>query len=445
MSNALAIASVSAVLKDLLNNGLIDRNITGTLGGNVNVTALPPDRISTGNNNEPDQLNLFLYQVTPNQGWRNVGLPSRNSSGDRIDNPPLALDLHYLLTAYGAEEFHSEILLGYAMQLLHETPVLPRDAIRKALAIPSPVTGGILPAALQSLSASDLAEQVEQIKISPEALNPEEISKLWSALYQTHYRPTAAYQVSVVLIESDRAIPSALPVRDRRIYAMPFHQPKIESVRSSAGANVPILADSTLSILGQQLKGDRAIAIVSGIEVTLSAENIHSTKIELPLLPLPLKAGVQAVQVVHLIAFGIAASDPHRGIASNVAAFVLHPKITVSVNPGSVNCQTENGITRCSAEIAVNFTPQVGKRQRVILLLNEYQPVAADSARAYSFSAPPNNGITDPDREETAAIAIPIQGVIAGSYLVRVQVDGAESQLSRNADGMFFSPQVSLP
>src|SRR6266404_9156228 len=110
MSNALAIASVTAVLKDLLNNGLIDHDITSAVG-NVTVSALSPDRIDTTSLNQQSQLNLFLYQVTPNAGWRNVGLPSRNANGDRTSNQPLALNLHYLLTAYGALEYHSEILL----------------------------------------------------------------------------------------------------------------------------------------------------------------------------------------------------------------------------------------------------------------------------------------------------------------------------------------------
>ena len=42
MSNALAIAGVSAVLKDLLNNGLIDHDISGTVGGPVTVTSSRP-------------------------------------------------------------------------------------------------------------------------------------------------------------------------------------------------------------------------------------------------------------------------------------------------------------------------------------------------------------------------------------------------------------------
>ena len=46
MSSGLAIAAVTAVLKDLLNNGLIDHDLTPSVG-DVTVTALPPDRVST--------------------------------------------------------------------------------------------------------------------------------------------------------------------------------------------------------------------------------------------------------------------------------------------------------------------------------------------------------------------------------------------------------------
>src|ERR1044072_4100458 len=122
MSNALAIASVTAVLKDLLNNRLIDHDVAASVG-NVAVTRLAPDRIDTTSTSQQSQLNLFLYQVTPNSGWRNVALPSHKGRGERISVPPLELILHSLLTAYGALEFHAEILPGYGMQLLHETPV----------------------------------------------------------------------------------------------------------------------------------------------------------------------------------------------------------------------------------------------------------------------------------------------------------------------------------
>ena len=71
MSSALAIAGVTAVLRDLLNDGLINHNVSGLLGSTVTVSAVPPDRVVPANGAESTQLNLFLHQVTFNTGWRN--------------------------------------------------------------------------------------------------------------------------------------------------------------------------------------------------------------------------------------------------------------------------------------------------------------------------------------------------------------------------------------
>ena len=112
MSNALAIASITAILKDALNDGLINRNLDTLL--NFQVTAQPPDRISAGaNGNDFNRLDIFLYRVAPNTGWTNERYPSRSSSGMRVDNPSLALDLFYMLSAFSTEDLNAEILLGY--------------------------------------------------------------------------------------------------------------------------------------------------------------------------------------------------------------------------------------------------------------------------------------------------------------------------------------------
>lgn len=452
MSTALAIASVTAVLKDLLINGLIDQDLTPSLG-DVTVSAIPPDRIDTAEASEKSQLNLFLYQVVPNQGWGNVDLPSRDPRGERLSNPPLALNLHYLLTAYGVQEFHAEILLGYGMQLLHETPVLPRAAIRKSLAPPTAAAGGGgLPPAMQALFGSELAEQVEQIKICPQTLNTEDISKLWSA-FGAKYRPTAAYQASVVLIQSRRSLTSALPVSARKIYVVPFKQPVIEQIKSREKvdgpvvADRPILAGHNLVIVGQQLRGPNTRVSVGGSEV-LATDVVDVRDVQIILrIPSTLQAGVQGVQVIHRMEMG---SPPtlHRGVESNVAAFVLRPTITTI---GVTDVQGTGSAPR-SANIALTVRPAIGVAQRVVLLLNELLPTspphAADTPpTAYSFLAPSRSQPSSPPLSPPAAsetITIPISGVRAGSYLARVQVEGAESPLETDAEGRYDSPQVSI-
>ncbi|GAC1656737.1 MAG: hypothetical protein NVS4B7_01030 [Ktedonobacteraceae bacterium] len=200
MNSALAIASVTAVLKNLLDNGLMHQSTTANMG-DVIVSALPPDRIATGAE-EHAQLNLYLYRLTPNSSWQRVGISSSQEVREAV--PSLALDLHYLLTAYGERDFQAEILLGYAIQLLLETPILTREAIRSALAsVSAGNAGGAALATLAMLSASTLADQFQQVKISPEFLSTEDMSKLWSSL-QTRSRLSVTYQASMVLIEDHR-------------------------------------------------------------------------------------------------------------------------------------------------------------------------------------------------------------------------------------------------
>ena len=92
------------------------------------------------------------------------------------------------------------------MQLLHENPALTRDAIKTALQ-PSPDVGATLPPALRALADSGLQDQVEQLSIKPEFLSTEEMSKFWTATL-AHYRPSAAYEVSVVLIQAEQKLMS---------------------------------------------------------------------------------------------------------------------------------------------------------------------------------------------------------------------------------------------
>ncbi len=450
MSNALAIASVSFVLVDLLNNGLIDRDISSSIG-DVVVTALPPDKVDALQQDGKSQLNLFLYNITQNQAWRNMGYPSRDANGDRIDNPPLALDLHYLLTAYGAEQFHSEILLGYGMQLFHETPFLPREAIQKSLSAPTQVldTSASVPSGMMNLFTSGLANQVEMIKIWPQTLTTEEISRLWTA-FQAKYRSTAAYQASVVLIQSDAPTKKAPPVQRPNIKVNTFVEPVISSVLGLSNtsppveASQPILPGYSLVLLGSQMQGDDAtIVMIGGEAVYPSASDVSPTRI-VAQLPSDILAGTQTVQIVQPVQIGSPPTD-HNGVSSQPTTFVLQPVIQqVAVTSGISN------ITGAPVSlITLTVDPPVASTQEVLLLLNQVPQSGSPppSPLAYSFTAEPPYSLLSPPSTEpppSATVSVPYYGVVPGAYLVRLQVDGAQSLLTTDSDGFFNGPQVTL-
>jgi hypothetical protein len=424
MSNALAIGAVSAVLKNLLENSLIQQGIASSLGDSPIVTMLAPELDgSNAGALAKDRLNLFLYQVTPSPGWRNAGLPSRDSRGQERSNPPLALDLHYLLIAYSREAFHAEIMLGYAMQLLHEMPVLTRDIVRSALQS----LASSDKAAEKALATADLADQIEQVKISPQTMNTEEISKLWSAI-QSQYRPTAAYQASVVLIEGRRPTKSALPVRDRNLITLPFARPRIETVSPQV-----VLAADTLTLQGQNLNAT-LVQVNFGLEQTITPNpaTVTNTHIQAA-LPTGLRAGVNTVQVSHLLDFGTSSpSEPHLGFESNVVAFMLAPRITTQPQPPLTILQVPQGGT-----LIVAVDPPVGRSQRVTLLVGD---------RALPI---PARSTTGP--ETTTELSFPIPADFPkGTFLMRLRVDGAESPLEVDSNpnsptfDQYISPKLEI-
>lgn len=430
MSSALAIAGVTAVLRDLLNDGLINHNVSGLLGSTVTVSALPPDRVVPVNGTESTQLNLFLHQVTFNTGWRNHALPSRDGSGQqRLSNPPLALDLHYLLSAYSAEELGSEILLGYAIQLLHEVPVLDRKAITTALT-PSPSVDTNLPPALRALAECGLADQVEQIKLVPDPLSSEEMSKLWTAV-QSHYRPSAAYVATVVLIESSKPTRPTLPVLTRGPVDPVSHLergvvvqadllppfPTIQTVAAASGQPAATIG-ATVELTGHHLDGTNRTALLSnsrfGIEQSLPAAGGGGSlaSFTVPIVP----AGVYQV-ALQVIRPG--ESDPR---ASNALALVIGPEITTAM-PIAV-ARDGSGV----ATLALTVQPQIQPGQSASLLLGTREvPIG-------------------PVTVATGTLTVPVPDAQAGEFLLRIRVDGIESPIiNRSAvPPAFFNYRVTI-
>ncbi len=421
MTNQLAIAAVSAVLRDLLNNGLADHDISGAAGGNVTVSAQAPDRVPIDGVNLTPRLNLFLYAVTPNSGWRNVALPSRDAQGERLSSPPLALDLHYFLTAYGVEDLQAELLLGYAMSVLHETPILTRAAIRAALApAVSGMNTGILPAAFRALASDDLANQIETLKVTHQPMSTEEMSRLWSAC-QAKYRPSAAYTVGVVLISSKKTAREGPPVATRNVAVLPAGRPVLESV-------MPAIATpgTTLTLRGCNLSGQGTEVLFGDTAVpAASATNDTVTVV----LPGALPAGVQRVKVRQLVSFGALPTDPHRALDSNILAFLLAPTVAADTPAATTGSPLAISVVQNNALI-LGVSPAVGAAQDVQLLVGDR-----------TLALPPRAA-------GTAAIQKVSFGIPAsfppGDYLMRLRVDSAESGLTSDAQGFFNGPKLRV-
>jgi len=202
VSNPLAIAATTLTLQAILQSAIVsdpaDTDLTDTT-----VTILPPDK-ARGNGNA-NQLNLFLYQILPNAAWRNMNIPSQVAAGE-TGNPPLALTLHYLLTAFGKDNDTTlpfgHHLLAKAMSIMYDHALLGPDEIRSATSATFP--------------GSDLDKQVERVRITLQPMSLEEISKLWTGLV-TQYRLSVGYEVSVMLIDSTQAKKTPLPVLTRGV------------------------------------------------------------------------------------------------------------------------------------------------------------------------------------------------------------------------------------
>ncbi|MFF4525864.1 DUF4255 domain-containing protein [Streptomyces bluensis] len=205
MSNALAIAHVTQALAVLIESNLggpeLDLAVKMELGR-------PPTEPPT----EPT-ISVFCYQVTPNVSQRNNDLPTRAADGTLRKRPAAALDLHYLISAYGDEtELVGQRLIGSVVRTLHEIPILPKDVIELAGEKPY-------------LAGSDLAEAAQRVRFTPTVMDIDETSKLWGMLHQTPYALSVVYQAALVFIEGRETPVPAKPVERTDVRVLPFGAP----------------------------------------------------------------------------------------------------------------------------------------------------------------------------------------------------------------------------
>jgi len=421
MSNSRAIAAVTATLRSLIERGFDparDPNADPLLQGTA-VTMQPPDE-ARGANPPDRQLNLYLYQVMPNSSYRNADIPRQLRPGE-TGQPPLALNLYYLLTAYAVDDQQpvSHRILGRAMAVLNDHPLLGRREIETAL----PNTG--------------LSEQFERVRLSLQPLALEDIFKLWSG-FQTHYRLSAAYEATVVLIESTRPRSAPAPVLQRgqddqgNSSVAGVSLPILKAIRLPRSQSSASLGDELL-LIGENLEGLQSVRFTAvntrtnGVQPILLQAPAIQTSDEGIRVTLPNDAAAGELWSAGFYTVAALVSRGEQTWSSNELPISLAPRI-LNIAPANTVARDQDG----NVTITITSRPNVRLArvddttmrfdQQVLLLLGNARQIAPEPP-----PGPPPAPATPPASSDQLQFVFHMDAVEAGQYLLRLRIDGVDS------------------
>ncbi|NJR49163.1 MAG: DUF4255 domain-containing protein [Leptolyngbyaceae cyanobacterium CSU_1_3] len=384
MSNSLAIAATTTTLRSLLFQGTRDELGSGS------VTTRPLDKAR--GSNDGNQINLFLYHTAESSAWRNMDMPQQSKAGETSPFP-LALELYYLVTAYGENDndIQSHRLLGQAMSVLHDRAVLNSADIELATRpneIDSP------------LFSSDLHRQIERIRIALLKLSFDEMSQIWRP-FQAQYRISAAYQASIVLIESGLPVKTPLPVlrrgsEDRGAIAVAELPPSLLEIALANRKPSAELGD-TLVIRGDRLNGEnmtvRFRSVLSDSEIELVPDldlTANEIRVSLP------DASDATPWISGIYTVAVKVRRANLNWTTNDLPLALAPTVT-NIEPSTA--------PRGDFTLTLTCAPAVRSTQRVTLLWGDRE-ILADSMTPLSFR---------------------ITNAQPGEYVIRLRVDRVDS------------------
>lgn len=404
MSGPLAVATVTSALQNLLTAAVKH------VDGGADISTRSPDKAREAPFGAKNQLNVFLFHTSLDPAWRNQDMPGIHPGESSW--PPLPLVLHYIISAYGQgdDEVKAQSVLGHALSVLHDHPILGPDEFA------------------QLLAGSDLERQSERVRITPQLLSIDEMTKLWTA-FQTSCRISACYEVSVVLLSSTQAARTPLPVLTRGeddigVVAQTGAVPPFPTITAVVPPNrqSAVVPGDLLTLSGHHLLGATHV---------LFSHPLFELLFELPPEP---DAAVRADEITLRVPADVAVG------VSTVAVVFREPDKDDRVSNGqplAVAVRITNGLPATPAigaggvvTLELTCEPKILTGQQVYLLLGE-RPVPA--------SEPPNPAVVPRDR-----LKFVIAGLKPGdNFLVRVRVDGVDSLLEdrRVAPPVFIETQ----
>lgn len=407
MSNFLAVATVSAALQRLL-SPVVSAAVPGA---EVWVDRSDVRRQKAG-------VNIYMYRHSIDAVARNEDLPARTGNGTLRERPKLPASLHYLLTFHGKDdELIPQRLLGAALATLHTRPIITKNLIQAV-----DDEAGLPQGMHKFLTFNDLIQADEVVRVSPDPMSLDELSKLWSVFFQSPYQLSATYVASAVLLEETRGTPvAAPPVLQPQLTVRGLLKPTIISARNAADPRAPVLANSVLQIEGSGLRGDQTLVRIGSTELAPPPADTSATSVRVPVTAAQLRAGLQPVTIAHRWLIGDPA-QPRGGETSNAVGVMVAPTITLNVT---------------ASQIGITSDLSIGPRQQVSVTLLERTSGA--SMRVIDVAE---------RTAETTSISVSKPGATpelpGGQYGVVLTVDGATSPVTRNPGGTITAPLVTV-
>jgi hypothetical protein len=149
-------------------------------------------------------ISLYLYRVSPAGEIRNY--PPRTAPDGRRFRQALPLNLHYILSSWARDTVKQQRLLGWAMRILEDTPILPAGVLN------------------QAGPESDTFHSNETVDLIMESISIYDMGAIWD-VSKPNTQPSVGYVARMVGVESPLETIKVAPVQVREFQSGKVLQP----------------------------------------------------------------------------------------------------------------------------------------------------------------------------------------------------------------------------
>jgi hypothetical protein len=139
-------------------------------------------------------ISLFLYRIAANTSRRN--LPPTTGPDGRRFRPPIPVDLYYIATAWAPTAVRQQRLLGWAIRMFEDVPVLPTGLLNNYG--PEP----------------EIFKQGETVEIILDSLTLQDLNNFWG-VSKSSLQLSVGYIARMLFIQSAMAISEYAEVQTR--------------------------------------------------------------------------------------------------------------------------------------------------------------------------------------------------------------------------------------